>query len=555
MLSRSHAVYPYLAILCLLLILNACGSSSDDDDDNVFPDSLGTGNGYTLLAWNDLGMHCVDGRDYSVFSILPPYNNLHAQLNYNGSLVESGVTLTYESLADDSGSINTTSVGKTNFWDYAEQLYGIQPAADTGLTGNMTPSTIPRAMQYNGSEGWFEAEGIPIMPIDDAGEDNHYPMVRVTASDSSGTVLATADVVLPVSSEMSCVSCHGSGSGNAAMPDAGWVEDADAEKDWKKNILRLHDEKQRNNSTFVDALASNGFLATGLEATSESGQPILCASCHSSNALPGTGISGIPALTRVLHDSHADAINPDTGLTLNDANDRAACYLCHPGSVTQCLRGAMGNARDENDNPSMSCQSCHGNMQQVGSPAREGWLDEPDCQSCHHDGKRLSSAVTSSGALVTTDDTRFATNPDTPAAGYSLYRFSTGHGGLQCEACHGATHAIYPSALESDNKLAESIQGHAGTIAKCSACHQDGVPRTSDEGPHGMHTTGAYWVNRHEDVAEDDPSSCTACHGDDYRGSPLAIIREDVTFSIEDGNKSYSAGDQVTCYDCHNGPH
>ena len=35
---------------------------------------------FALLAWNDLGMHCVDGKDYSVFSILPPFNNLHAQL-------------------------------------------------------------------------------------------------------------------------------------------------------------------------------------------------------------------------------------------------------------------------------------------------------------------------------------------------------------------------------------------------------------------------------------------------------------------------------------------
>ena len=41
------------------------------------PPTAGT---YSLLAWNDLGMHCVDGKDYSVFSILPPYNNLHAQL-------------------------------------------------------------------------------------------------------------------------------------------------------------------------------------------------------------------------------------------------------------------------------------------------------------------------------------------------------------------------------------------------------------------------------------------------------------------------------------------
>lgn len=40
----------------------------------------GTTGRYTLVAWNDLGMHCVDGSDYSIFSILPPFNNLHAQL-------------------------------------------------------------------------------------------------------------------------------------------------------------------------------------------------------------------------------------------------------------------------------------------------------------------------------------------------------------------------------------------------------------------------------------------------------------------------------------------
>ena len=73
---------------------------------------------YTLIAWNDLGMHCMDGIDYSVFSILPPYNNLNAQLvnASTGKAVTSGVTLTYESVADASGSINTSSAGKTNFW-------------------------------------------------------------------------------------------------------------------------------------------------------------------------------------------------------------------------------------------------------------------------------------------------------------------------------------------------------------------------------------------------------------------------------------------------------
>ncbi len=36
-----------------------------------------------LVSWNNLGMHCMDS-DYSVFSILPPYNTIHAQLIVGG---------------------------------------------------------------------------------------------------------------------------------------------------------------------------------------------------------------------------------------------------------------------------------------------------------------------------------------------------------------------------------------------------------------------------------------------------------------------------------------
>ena len=30
-----------------------------------------------ILGWNNLGMHCMDS-DYSVFSVLPPYNTIEA---------------------------------------------------------------------------------------------------------------------------------------------------------------------------------------------------------------------------------------------------------------------------------------------------------------------------------------------------------------------------------------------------------------------------------------------------------------------------------------------
>jgi len=564
---REGSNYSVLAAIGFALILAACGGGGDDSESEAGDAAASGDNGggtdvpvaqgeYALLAWNDLGMHCIDS-DYSVFSLLPPFNVLNAQLVHRGGgVVESGVELTYEAVADPSGSVNSTSRGKTNFWDYAEQLYGPRLEPDTGLKGFSMPSRGPAAMHFDRSHRWFAAEGIPITPVDDEGRKNEYPMMRVKAIDPSGRTLATADVVLPVSDEMTCVRCHGSAQGvDDARPRGGWVQDADPERDWRLNILRLHDERSGDSHRFRDALARLGLDPQGLEASARSGHPVLCAGCHRSNALPGTGLDGIAQLTTVIHDRHASVTDPETGLSLDDDRTRAACYRCHPGSSTQCLRGAMGKATDPAGNPLVQCQSCHGRMSAVGRPGREGWLDLPNCQACHHDGQRGAKAVRADGSLIRVSDRRFATNADTPAPGYGLYRFSRGHGDLYCESCHGATHAIYPSAEFNDNVLARELQGYAGTIRECAVCH-DPVPYTATGGPHGMHTIGAAWVRGHGDSVEHSgPEQCTACHGADYRGSPLSAIKTAKEFRHEHGIVRYRPGDPVTCYDCHNGPH
>ncbi len=547
----------------------------DDDDDNDGivdsndPDQNngGTGNsgGYTLLAWNDLGMHCVDGEDYSIFSILPPYNNLHAQLKKrDGGLVVSGVTLTYESLPSATGTWNTTSMltdanePKTNFWSYVDALFGTTLADDTGLTGVKMTSTTPEPMSFNATHQWWEAEGIPITPIDDNGAKNFYPRVKVIAKDGSGAVLAEAVTVLPVSDEMDCRACHGSTSAsNDAQPSAGWVNVSDALKDYKLNILRLHDEKFPSAvADHQDDLAAKGYAydPAGLEATQAAGTPILCASCHSSNALPGTGVTGVKPLTQALHGKHAAVKDPDTGVALNDTLNRTSCYRCHPGQATQCLRGAMGNAKNPDGTAQMDCQSCHGTMDTVASATRQGWLDQPNCQACHQNGQQHTNAIDpQTGTIRAALDGRFATQPNTPAPGYSLYRFSTGHGKLQCESCHGATHAIYPTHEAGDNLLSQNVQGHTGTIGECTACHAT-VPMTRDGGPHGMHTVGQSWVSKHGDYAESSRTSCAACHGSDYRGSVLSKMMTARTFTTEHSTKSFAKGQQIGCYECHNGP-
>jgi hypothetical protein len=521
----------------------------------------GTGAKYALIAWNDLGMHCMDGKDYSVFSILPPFNNLHAQLvnASTGKAVTSGVTLSYEAVADPTGSINTTSVGKTNFWSWSRLLYGASPAADIGLTGFATPSRTARPMVLEPVNGWFEATGVPITPYDDNGAKNYYPTVKVTARDAAGKLLASTVTVLPVSDEMSCAGCHASrpptetnSARLAARPVAGWVNDPNAETDWKKNILRLHDEKQAGNAKYLAALATKG-LPAGLYASALAGTPSLCASCHASNALPGTGIAGVSALTSALHTNHGKVIDPATMLALDASTNRSACYACHPGSETKCLRGAMGNAVDANGNATMNCQSCHSNMSKVGDPTRVGWLQQPTCQACHYDGKRTTSAVDAAGNPIQPADTRFATNANVPAAGFNLFRFSKGHGGIQCEACHGATHAEYPSSHINDNLQSIALQGYAGTVRECTVCHAK-VPLSDSGGPHGMHTIGSTWVSQHGDRVEGKTAQCTACHGSDYRGSPLSQVKVARTYKTENGSRSFAAGQAVGCYDCHNGP-
>ena len=71
---------------------------------------------YKVLATNDLGMHCVDA-DFSVFSILPPYNVVNAQVVRHAStgkpvvVNDSLVSIRYEAVYDGASSINSTSLG------------------------------------------------------------------------------------------------------------------------------------------------------------------------------------------------------------------------------------------------------------------------------------------------------------------------------------------------------------------------------------------------------------------------------------------------------------
>lgn len=568
--------------------LAACGGGGEGEGDGeagttVSPStSSALAKDYAILANNDLGMHCID-REFSVFSILPPFNVLNAQVvkkSANGPqlLDSNSVELRYAAVADASGSYNSTSLGgKTDFWQYAGSLFGMSLNDGEGLTGLYMPADHPvnpgpQAMSYQNQSGLFTAAGIPITPLDDTFRNNPFSLLRISAIDkTTGTELAHVDTVVPVAQETDCRNCHASGEIAANDPSITWSSDSDLEIQTKRNILLLHDAK--HGSRYATPLINS--------------QPVLCANCHYSAALDlgGTGPQGDqrfnPSFSAVMHGFHGRQTDAG-GAPLFPANGTPdqTCYQCHPGKQTQCLRGAMYTGGIE-------CSSCHGDMLAVGGdyPLQPGgsvdgsndgaprrpWTDLPRCQSCHTgdalsnlsgtgyvksaDGLRLRQAYKSgdtSASPILAVNKRFAENSDT------LFRFSKGHGGVACEGCHGSTHAIWANADPgaNDNVAANQLQGHSGTITECGTCHAAGSLALTTNGPHGMHNVNdAHWINEnHGGFYRRDRDGCRSCHGQNLEGTVLARVSDNRSFRIEGKTVNLNKGQEVSCNLCHRSP-
>jgi len=571
----TNSINKFLIVLLISLSIAACGEPDDDSIDNSGVNINAT---HQVLAFNDLGMHCAD-LDYSTFVILPPFNVVHSQVIERADkpriLDQAQIKVSYRGVMDAAGSINTTSqnqaggVDKTNFWDtnqitgnsYVFDLFGQDPPADEGLAfgqampGILNPYTANDPQPFNhfdAGKQWFAADGVPILPIDDAGQLNAYPLMRVSATvPSSGETVASLDVVLPVASEADCQNCHALGEVAAPFNNLIFI-DADDPHDpnsvlqaAKHNILALHDTEHN-----TDLLNET---------------PVLCARCHYSAALDlaGTGPAGEqldkPNMSEVMHGHHGK-LTDATGASLfpTDGTLEETCYQCHPGKVTKCLRGAMGGA-------GIDCVDCHGSMQAVGRSTREPWLDEPRCESCH-----TGDALSNLGAirlLQAWDDSidiatpRIATNKRFAENTGTLYRNSLGHGGVACEGCHGSTHAIWPNALPTanDNVAANQLQGHSGSISECSTCHTS-LPLTLN-GPHGMHNVNSRaWNLGHEDIYESNPSACRACHGQNLEGTVLSQTAADRDYLRDDDDDDGAQtihvvkGTAVSCSLCHEKP-
>ena len=610
---------------------------------------------WRVLASNDLGMHCAD-LDYQIFSILPPFNVVHAQVIQTGtattkpkllSNVDADVYYRATSSSVDpagAGSINTTSNlapsgTKSNFWAPATL-----PGGKTGTLGGLgyrslypgavldlfdpipaetglpvpdpvalpalapaqqkmpSPSNVPQKFaRYDAklpffagfpfgttvaAANWFSADGIPILPVDDAGRTNPPPLMRVqaVAKGASATVAANVkanlDIVLPVASEADCRNCHNGTDGVASVfakvrsyaNGAPWpvaTETAAPGPDKvdnaaKINILRLHDAKWGAKYTS----SANG-AATPCNGGTESScldqrRAIQCSQCHYSPALDLAQVGPIDettigasgrqqtrhiSMSRAMHFSHGQYASLFPAMPLPKSAGRTlavqteildqTCYQCHPGKQTKCLRGAMGAG-------GVTCQDCHGDMKQVGNdftagfPAGAGadlskrvpWAMEPKCQSCHVGDAKSVTTLNRADHIVAADGIR------------NLLAFTKSSAAAAAVVMIDA-----PSSRFAENqKLYRLSQGHGGV--SCQGCHGGTHAEWPNPNPAANDNIAASQLQGHSGTLIE----CTVCHAAGSLGLTLKGPHgmhpvNDPQWNLK--HKEVAENNQDACRACH----
>jgi hypothetical protein len=645
--------------------------SGDPDPD---PDPPGPGpapvpdlGALRVLAANDLGMHCAD-LDYQIFSILPPFSVVHAQIVEPGTgqglprlVGDDEVDVVYSAVSNPrdpaaANSLNSTSqngpgVFKSNFWaspdgqfTYGGRGYGplfpgldklgacdptlgpcpnlldsLEPLApDVGLPVP-DPAALPalvagqQAMPgvnapYVSNEpqpfdrydtdlpffadfpfgrvipgvNWFAADGIPMLPVDDSGNPNAYPLMQVAAVPNGSAphggppvnldqALGTTDIVLPVASEADCQTCHAdpTDAGNGAATEFASVDRYTDGTPWviataatapgpeqllnaaKLNILRLHDAKHGVDYT-SSADGSVTPCVSGKEPSCLTERtPVQCSQCHYSPALdlaqvgpvdePEQGERGRQqtrhiSMSRAMHQHHGEFTElfpempaPDAPVRVADVDGSFAngileetCYQCHPGKDTQCLRGAMYSG-------GVVCQDCHGNMEQVGNDFTGEFPNTPfpdgadlTLRVSWADEPKCQSCHIGDALTVSRMDTSdFVVDPDDGIRLLQAYRRSDAPN----------TDERLPFIEAPDSRFAENeslyrlSKGHGGVM--CEGCHGSThaiwpvqpAPDDADAPFLANDNVASLQLQGHTGTL----TECTTCHAPTENGLPLGL--------------------------------
>ena len=191
-----------LAVAVSSSLLSGCGGGNDAAS-IIIP---ATSSSYVVVAWNDLGMHCLNP-SYDTAVILPPYNTVWAQIVQRGNLpqiVTSTLTAEYHIVN------NTYSYGKRNygqFWDNMAKIFGASLEQNQGL--NLVDQDIHNSLagKFVSKGDHFQVDGIPITPVNDSGAWNPYQVMEVVIKDASGNRVAGTRATVPTSDEIYCSRC------------------------------------------------------------------------------------------------------------------------------------------------------------------------------------------------------------------------------------------------------------------------------------------------------------------------------------------------------------
>lgn len=433
-MSERRPTRSALLVLALAAVLGSCSTTSDGDV--VTPvDIPAASMSYVVLAWNETGMHFMNPT-YNADVLQPPYNTLCAQVVKRGDppqIMTTGVSLEYSIVG------NTYSYGKATadpvrdyapFWDHSLDLFGVALAHDTGL--NFVDPDV-----HNGLTGTmllkdsrFEAVGVPVVPINDAGTWDPYQVAEIVVRDSaSGVEIARTRTMAETSDEINCAKCHGK-----------TINDVEV-----GSVLAEHDKSH-----------ATTFVADGV--------PVLCAECHASPVLGTTGEGAEESLSYAIHIFHY--------------NQTIACYDCHPGATTLANRSAAHDADDGN------CTACHGSLTTLAASIANGrvpWVTEPKCYDCHtfvaevntgsaiyHDGighGGLSCPSCHGPAHAQVPSTKEADNAQ--ALQYQNKALSLG----SCKVCHSTS---------KGGGLTGVVDAHGGTVpTACNVCHTGPITTTN----------------------------------------------------------------------------
>ncbi len=134
-------------------------------------------------------MHCYN-RDFQDLAVLPPYNTLCAQVVRVGNppqVITTSIEVTY--VFTD----NTHSVGKSNFWSYAQPLFGLSAPLPTNI--GLTGKGLAGMMEVSGDH--FTAVGIPLTEFSDSEPTTRRPfqLATITVSDGGPHAWWTSDGV------------------------------------------------------------------------------------------------------------------------------------------------------------------------------------------------------------------------------------------------------------------------------------------------------------------------------------------------------------------------